>query len=109
MNGSRGHWAKHVRWARQWRARTAMAWLAAYPQRPTMDAWAPKLIRFLANTGATWDDDNLRAGMKPMRDALVDIGAIQSDAPNAGHLFVYEQRIDRKNRGVRITITPRTP
>lgn len=106
LNGSRGHWSKHARWSRQWRDRTGMAWLVAYPRPHGIAPRAPKLVRFLANTGATWDDDNLAAGMKPMRDALCDLGVIHSDAPSSGHRFEYGQRIDRKRRGVLITVEP---
>jgi hypothetical protein len=51
--------------------------------------------------------DGLRAGMKPMRDALKDAGLIDDDKPSAGHQFVYGQRIYRANRGVKITVEPR--
>jgi hypothetical protein len=112
MNGSRGTWHKHARWARQWRERTGMVLLAERGRGRCGPRWPwpsslPKLVLFMAHTGATWDDDNLRAGMKPLRDALKDAGIIDDDKPRSGHIFSYSQRIDRAHRGVRITIAPR--
>ena len=76
-----------------------------YPQAyETMRVAEPKAIRFLAQTGATWDDDAIPAGIKPIRDALIGY-VIHSDAPDSGHRFEYAQVVNRKERGVRITIT----
>ena len=35
---------------------------------------------------------------------VVDAKIIDSDAPDSGHRFVYEQRVDHANRGVQITV-----
>jgi len=111
MNGSHGHWAKHARWARTWRERAYLALFRDFMERrhlgsgPRMaDGRVPKRITFLAQTGARWDDDNLRAGMKPIRDALKDAGIIHDDGPASGHTFCYEQIVNRKERGVQITV-----
>lgn len=106
LNGPHGHWAQRAWWVRNVRTRTHGALLHAQALGRCSPA-APKRIEFLAQTGGTWDDDNLRAGLKPVRDALQDAGIIHSDAPRSGHVFVYAQVIDRAHRGVRITITPR--
>jgi hypothetical protein len=63
-----------------------------------------KVITFAAQTWNTMDDDNLRAALKPVRDALKDMRVIDDDKPSAGHTFIYEQRIDRKHPGVTLTI-----
>jgi hypothetical protein len=111
MNGSHGHWSKHARWAREWRERThAQLWvvvLQGWPLPEEMATWKPKRITFMAHTARRWDDDNLRAGMKPMRDALKDAGLIDDDGPKSGHEFIYQQVIDRHHRGVEITVEPR--
>lgn len=107
VNGSHGHWSKRARWARQWKERTLMAWFLKYQRRGELAPTAPKRIQFLAQTGARWDDDNLRVGLKPVRDALRDLGLIHDDGPDSGHEFTYAQQVNRTERGVRITITPR--
>jgi hypothetical protein len=114
LNGSfsRAHWSARSKWARAWKERTMLVLRQSeilYPKAyETMRVRAPKRITFTAQTGATWDDDAIPAGIKPIRDALIGY-VIHSDAPDSGHLFEYAQRIDRTHRGVKITITPRTP
>jgi hypothetical protein len=61
----------------------------------------------MAHTFNRFDDDGLRNACKPILDGLVDAGVLHSDAPIAGHLVTYDQRIDRKHRGIQITISPR--
>jgi hypothetical protein len=56
--------------------------------------------------GALWDDDNLPAAIKPVRDGLVDGRVIHADGPESGHTFVYRQVVDRARRGVEITVKP---
>jgi len=112
MRGSHGHWRKHARWAKSWRERTAERLRIERLLHPRMwqelgDAAVPKHVAFLARTARAWDDDNLRPGLKPVRDGLQDAGLIQSDASEAGHLFLYEQRVDVANRGVDIRIRRR--
>lgn len=104
MNGSHGHWSKHRRWAKDWRERTHQhLFVALRGRRGLPPATAPKRVVFFASTANAWDDDGLRAGMKPVRDALKDAGVIHDDAPASGHVFVYTQQIDRAHRGVEIT------
>lgn len=107
LNGSRGVWQKHARWARQWRERAGTAFLVERQRRFGKWPWppeAPKRITFLAQTWATWDDDALRAGLKPIRDAVRDARIVVDDAPKWGHEWVYAQVINRGHRGVMITI-----
>lgn len=112
LNGAHGHWRASASYRRQWRDKTAiLANQTPYDGIAARGAWeeyqaamkAPKRVEFLAHVGARWDDDNLRAGLKPVRDALIG-RLIHSDAHDCGHEFHYEQRIDRKNRGVRVTV-----
>lgn len=106
LNGSWGGWRKHARLAKDWREHTyaqiLVDWINA--GRPKFDACPPKTITFTAHVGARWDDDNLPAAIKPIRDALVDAQVIHSDAPDSGHRFSYCQVVDRKHRGVEIRV-----
>jgi hypothetical protein len=108
LNGSWGNHFKHARIARTWRELTASCMLVEWIHagRPPRTPQAPKTITFTAHVGAKWDDDNLPAAIKPIRDGLVDAAVIHSDAPDAGHTFVYRQVVDRKRRGVEIAIVP---
>lgn len=114
LNGSlsRAHWSVRSKWANGWKDRTVWALRSGAPlyqqAYDSMRLAEPKLVRFLAQTGARWDDDNLPAGIKPIRDALIGY-VIHSDAPGSGHLFEYAQVVNRAHRGVRITIAPREP
>lgn len=113
MNGSHGHWRKHARWARQWRERTHQRlFVQLAGRRGLPPATEPKVVHLHAVTFNAWDDDNLRAGLKPMRDALKDAHVIHDDGPEKGpggevlpcrHHFIYTQEVDRLHRGVRIT------
>ena len=106
LNGPHGHWSKHARWARTWRERTHQQLWLALRGMDAADATCPKIVRFLAKTHNGVDDDNLRAMLKPCRDALKDARIIHDDAKDSGHVFVYEQMIDRGHRGVEITWEP---
>ena len=107
LNGSWGGWRKHARLAKDWRERTAQAlWAEQRFQRIHLpNLVSPKRIMFTAHVGAKWDDDNLPAAIKPCRDALQGL-VIVSDDGSGGHEFLYRQVIDRKHRGVAITIEP---
>jgi hypothetical protein len=107
MNGPRGgHWAKHARWARNWRERTAQRlWLERRQlPPPSSEPREPKRVTFTLQTWNRVDDDALGPMAKPCRDALIDAGLLHSDAPNSGHDFVYAQVVNRKERGIRITV-----
>jgi hypothetical protein len=67
----------------------------------------PKRVTFRAGTHNAMDTDGLQAALKPVRDALVECGVISGDAERDGNKFVYEQRIDRKRRGVEIRVALR--
>jgi hypothetical protein len=112
LNGSlsRAHWTKKSRWARTRREAAQMHFLEALgtgkrSKRP--DPKAPKLVTFRCYVGAEWDDDNLRAACKPVRDSLKDMKIIDDDRPSAGHTFTYEQEIRRgkdAKRGVEVCV-----
>lgn len=106
LNGSlsRAHWSRKSRWATGWKDRTRLLW-CNQEVGPLPDLHTAKRITFLARVGAKWDDDNLPGAIKPIRDALIRL-VIHSDAPDSGHEFLYRQVIDRKHRGVEITIEP---
>ncbi len=105
LNGSQGGWQKHARWAQQWRERT---WLVIFEALATMrdveafrrarqtGASEPKRIAFHALVPSRFDDDNLRACLKPCRDALKDAGVVDDDRDRAGHAFVYTQEARRR-------------
>jgi hypothetical protein len=106
MNGSHGHWDKHRRWAKGWREKASLYMLHAWGRRHGVDPKVPKRVTFTAYVGAEWDDDNLRAGLKPTRDALKDMLIVHDDKPSAGHVFEYAQKIERSlaKRGVQIEV-----
>jgi hypothetical protein len=67
------------------------------PKRVTLDAGVWNL--FDAH-------DGLPNALKPVVDGLVRAGLLDSDAPAAGHTFVYRQVIDRQYPGVLVRIEP---
>jgi hypothetical protein len=105
LNGPHRHWSQRARWAKEWRTRVVIHVGAALGQRgrrlPAPER--PKRITFGANTGRTWDDDNLRAGLKPVRDGLIAAHVIDDDG-NPQHEFIYRQEVDRGRPGVRIVV-----
>ena len=106
LNGSHRHWSVRARWAKIWRTKTHLL-VSARPEVRGLDSTAPKIIRFVANLWNLMDEgDGIRAALKPVLDGLRDARVIHSDGPGCGHLFVYGQRIDRRQRGVRILVEP---
>lgn len=104
LNGSWGFWYKHYRIGRKWRDDTAAAALA------TRGYWQvnlrmPKTITFTAHLGRLWDDDNLPAAVKPIRDEVVARFCLGDDGPKSGHKFQYTQVTDGR-RGVTVHIEP---
>lgn len=110
MNGSRGPWQKHWRWARDWRERTTQRLLLAkltgdaQARQVFADPRAPKTVRLIAHTVRPWDQDALPAGLKPVLDGLVDARVLQSDGPEAGHVVTYAQVVAAEHRGVAIVV-----
>lgn len=43
----------------------------------------------MARVWNLFNDDGLRAALKPVRDGLMDARVIHSDGPRSGHGFVY--------------------
>ena len=121
LNGSHAHWSKRARWAKGWRDRAGTRiWAAICGHEPragwsggwTFFAADPKLVTFTVYGPSRFDDDNLTAVVKPVRDALKDMAVIDDDRPSSGHLFVYEQaKPSRKPDsvyGIAVTIARRT-
>lgn len=111
LNGSlsRAHWTRKRVWAETWKAETLLAIITAQPRRWTPAQIAlPNVVTFRAHVGKLWDDDNVPAGLKPVRDALIG-RIIDSDAPDSGHRFVYSQVVDRERRGVEVTVETHRP
>jgi hypothetical protein len=104
LNGSHEHWSKRARWAKGWRdkassrlhntgtqglGKLAWPWTAMHPKRITFTIYGP----------SRFDDDNVRAVCKPVRDSLKDMGVIDDDRPSAGHTFHYEQAKPTRKAG----------
>lgn len=88
-----------------WQDRVTNALLALGYRRGDFDPAAPKRITLTAHVAARFDQDNLRAVLKPIPDALKERGVIQDDRDSAGHEFVYApQVIDRACPGVRVEV-----
>lgn len=107
-NGSHGHWTKHARWAKSWRDCTASSVLDVLDVPDTRPAeragwpWgakAPKKITFTIYGASRFDDDNVRAVCKPVRDGLKDMHVIDDDRPSAGHVFEYSQAKPTRKAG----------
>ena len=114
LNGGHGHWRKHATTVRRQREKAELYLLHAMHGRQQYDPKTPKRITFEAVVWNAFDDDNLRACLKPTRDALKSMGVIDDDRSSAGHTFVYQQRVDRARggadpRGVRVMIEVLTP
>jgi len=100
QSNARGHWSQRHRYAKAWRRDTAhlVADYMRVLERNGFDRIDPKMrkrITFTADVWSLMDDDNLESAIKPIRDGLQDAGVIDSDAPEAGHKFIYRQRIQR--------------
>jgi hypothetical protein len=108
LNGSHGHWAVSSQERRRWRFNTRLAYMEAVPvvERTayTKHVMAPKRVTLQAHTWNRMDTDGLAASLKSVRDALIDCGLIHSDDIVSGHTFDYQQVIDRKRRGVTVTV-----
>lgn len=107
MNSTMFLW-KHRRWARTRREQSAevarVALLRDFVWRDVEPA-APKRVEFLAIVPKRFDDDGLRAALKPSRDGLADARLIHHDGPKSGHLFLYAQHGTRSSApGVHVTI-----
>ena len=105
QNQSAWIWQKRKRYADGWKTRTSNAlWLIGrlkFAQLP----YGPKRVSFLALTQNAMDDDAIPDSLKWVRDSLVRCGVIPGDAPKDGNEFTYQQRIDRKARGVEIRVS----
>lgn len=107
LNGQHGHWSKHRTWAKRWREATEYHLFVANWNggNPKVSLTAPKRITFTVVSPREWDDDNLAAAVKPVRDALVSMRVVHGDAPRHGHTFVYRQRRGRgEERGIEVVV-----
>lgn len=78
-------------------------------RQPPWPAATPKRVTFTASVWNAFDDDGLAAALKPYRDACRSMRLINDDRPSAGHVFVYEQRVERgklAKRGVTVQVEP---
>lgn len=101
LNGSHRHWSVRAKWAEGWRTVTQVAWIKA--GQPAMEG--PARVTFTAHVHRLFDDDNLAACVKPVRDAAVRAILGTDDGPKCGHQFVYRQELTPKEiRGVLITV-----
>lgn len=97
LNGSHMHWSKRSRWAKGWREKTAAQILnhvfrsIKEPQWKGVRTETPKRVTFTVHGPSRFDDDNLRAVVKPCRDALKDMRVIDDDRDSSGHDFRYAQ------------------
>ena len=68
---------------------------------------SPKSISLEAHVWNYFDaHDGLRNACKPLVDGLVRARVIHSDAHDSGHQFLYTQILDRRQRGVLVTVEP---
>lgn len=109
LNGSQ--WGKtayaRIRYRQGWHDRIATALLEAGWRRQGsrhVPAHIPKYIHIMSMTHNRMDRDGLYAAMKPIVDALVTCGVIDSDAEPSNHIILIEQKIDRKRRGVELHV-----
>ena len=106
LNGSHRHWSARAKWAQTWRIATQVAWLQA--GQPTWPGAAH--VTFVAQVRRRFDDDNLAACIKPVRDAAVRALFGTDDGPACGHWFSYRQEV-RPGRayGVLVVVEPLPP
>jgi hypothetical protein len=110
LNGPQGRGATlgQLRYRVEWKQRVAQVLLEnRLGGPPRAHDPLPLRVTFVGHTHNSMDSDGLQAACKPIRDALVECGVLASDAPGTGHVFAYEQRIDRAHRGVEIRVAPR--
>jgi hypothetical protein len=108
LNGSHGHWAKHHRWARDWRERTAQRLLIWRLTHREAASWfsdpRPKTITLIAHTVRGFDPDALPAICKPIVDGLVDAQLLDRDDVQSPHTIRYQQKIAPQQRGMEIVV-----
>jgi hypothetical protein len=110
LNMREAHWRPRDIRARTHREATALAVLQALRTGGTR--WEieappeqPKVVHIVAHVRRLFDaHENLRAACKHLVDGLQDAGLIQDDGPNTGHLFTFEQIVDRDRLGAEVTV-----
>jgi hypothetical protein len=95
------HWRKRNRIKRQWKELTA----AHIPKRlrpphPLRGA----LVILTRASSVTPDPDNLAQGFKHIQDALVDIGLIPDDSPEAATIRYGHLKVGKGNGFIRIEV-----
>jgi hypothetical protein len=96
------------------RLRTAYAAVGAYnadqtrrwPPAPELMA-RPKIIALHLHTGGRMDYEGMVGAGKPIFDGLVDAKMLAGDGPAYGHERHYTQEINRRQRGVWVTVAVR--
>jgi len=106
LNASGWTWRKRANWTTVWHEKTADALLESGYRPGLWSPAAPKRITFTAHIRRKFDSqDNLRACLKPVVDALQKCGVIHADDDASGHQFVYpDQCLNRSWRGVEVRI-----
>jgi hypothetical protein len=110
LNVREAHWRPRDIRARTHREATAVAVLQAL--RTGGMRWEieappeqPKVVHIVAHVRRLFDThENLRAACKHLVDGLQDAGLIQDDGPHTGHVFTYEQIVDRDRLGAEVTV-----
>ena len=103
-----GHWGGRTRRARVQREAVALAVYHALGGRWRIaaDPARAKAVTLIAHVHNRFDShDGLRAALSHVVDGLVDARLIQDDADRHGHVFRYDQVIDRQWRGVTISVS----
>jgi len=102
----RSHWRRYATYRKLWREKTHLMAICSANTRGWTGPFSrvPKRITFVAHTWNTLDSDGLQNALKSCRDGLVSCRLIHSDAPDSGHTFSYAQVVDRKQRGVKVTV-----
>lgn len=99
-------WRRDMKYKQRWRE-AVYGYLAAVGYRMGMvDPKSPKRITMVAHVFNRFDSktDGLRASLKSIPDAMKKAEVIEDDRDSSAHEFVYGQVVDRKRRGVEVTV-----
>ncbi|HJY45834.1 MAG TPA: hypothetical protein VJ301_14525 [Propionibacteriaceae bacterium] len=104
---AREHWSRRAKRAARQRSLVALTLFKALGTRSLeVPPTRAKHVTFTAYVGRGFDDDNLQAALKSIRDGLMEAHVIHGDGPRHGHVFEYEQRrgIPTAKQGVRVSV-----
>lgn len=109
---------ERMHWAVKKKLREKFTWellsvLSETPWEPVPKDEIPKMkaaiIVYRGKGMKMLDEDNLAGGMKPLIDAIRDVGLIRNDSPKWFKLDSPRQERDRENSRVEIELTPVSP